>query len=78
MGTGYAHLIANLFLFCYERKIHNSFFQNINQLMLLKHLNQHLNIWLIFQLHVLTVPTYKGRSGGAMVLGKTSSSGASY
>ena len=47
MGTNCAPLVANLFLFCYERDFMNLFL-TLNKLKLLKHLNLHLDIWTTF------------------------------
>ena len=44
MGTNYAPLVADLFLFCYE-EISCCLFLMLSKLKLLKHLNQHLDIW---------------------------------
>ena len=47
MGTNCAPLVADLFLFCYERDFMTSLF-DINKLKFLKHLNLHLDIWTTF------------------------------
>ena len=44
MGTNCAPLVADLFLFCYER----DFMMLISRLMLLMHLTLHPDIWTIF------------------------------
>ena len=46
MGTNYAPLIADLFLFCYERDFMT--FLTLSKLKLLKHLNLLLDIWTTF------------------------------
>ena len=47
MGTNCAPLVVDLFLFCYERVFMTSL-SDVKQLKLLKHLNQHLDIWTTF------------------------------
>ena len=47
MGTNCAPLVADLFLFCYERDF-MTLFLTLNKLKLLKHLNLHLDIWTTF------------------------------
>ena len=47
MGTNCAPLVADLFLFCYERDFMTSFL-TLSKLKLLKHLNLHLHIWTTF------------------------------
>ena len=47
MGTYCAPLVADLFLFCYERDFMTSP-SDVKQLKLLKHLTQHLDIWTTF------------------------------
>ena len=47
MGTNCAPLVADLFLFCYERDFMMSL-SDVIKLKLLKHLNQHLDIWTTF------------------------------
>ena len=42
-----APLVADLFLFCYERDFMTSL-SDVKQAVLLKHLNQHLDIWTTF------------------------------
>ena len=46
MGTNCAPLVADLFLFCYERDFMTSL--TLNKLKLLKHLNLQLDIWTTF------------------------------
>ena len=46
MGTNCAPLVADLFLFCYERNFMTSV--TLSKLKLLKHLNLHLDIWTTF------------------------------
>ena len=48
IGTNCAPLVADLFLFCYERDF-MMFFLMISRLMLLMRLTQHPDIWTIFQ-----------------------------
>ena len=47
MGTNRAPLVADLFLFCYERDFLTSL-SDAKQAKLLKHLNLHLDIWTTF------------------------------
>ena len=47
MGTNCAPLVADLFLFCYERDFIRLFL-TLNKLKLLMHLNLHLDIWTTF------------------------------
>ena len=47
MGTNCAPLVADLFLFCYERDFMTSL-SDVKQLKLLKHLILHLDIWTTF------------------------------
>ena len=47
MGTNCAPLVADLFLFCYERDFMTSLL-TLSKLKLLKHLNLHLDIWTTF------------------------------
>ena len=47
MGTNCVPLVADLFLFCYERDFMTSL-STLNKLKLLKHLNLHLDIWTTF------------------------------
>ena len=47
MGTNCALLVADLFLFCYERDFMTSL-SDVKQVKLLKHLNLHLDIWTTF------------------------------
>ena len=47
MGTNCAPLVADLFLFYYERDFMTSL-SDVKQLKLLKHLNQHLDVWTTF------------------------------
>ena len=56
MGTNCAPLVADLFLFCYERDFMTCL-SDVKRLKLLKHLNQHLDIWTTF--YILTILTLK-------------------
>ena len=47
VGTNCAPLVADLFLFCYERDF-MSLFLTLSKLKLLKHLNLHLDLWTTF------------------------------
>ena len=47
MGTNCAPLVADLFLFCYERDFMTPLLM-LSKLKLLKHLTQHLDIWTTF------------------------------
>ena len=47
MGTNFAPLVADLFLFCYERDFMMSLSDN-QQMMLLMRLTLHPDIWTIF------------------------------
>ena len=47
MGTNCAPLVADLFLFCYERDFMTSL-SDVSKLRLLKHLNLHIDIWSTF------------------------------
>ena len=47
MGTNCAPLVADLFLFCYERDFMTSL-SDLSKLKLLKHLKLHLDIWTTF------------------------------
>ena len=47
MGTNCAPLVADLFLFCYERDFMMSL-SDVKQAEILKHLNLHLDIWTTF------------------------------
>ena len=47
MGTNCAPLVANLFLFCYERDFMTSL-SDVKQAEIIQHLNQHLDIWTTF------------------------------
>ena len=46
MGTNCVPLVADLFLFCFERDIR--LFLTLSKLKLLKHLNLHLDTWTTF------------------------------
>ena len=59
MGTNCAPLVADLFLFCYERDFMTSL-SDISKLILLKHLNLHLDIWTTF--YILTILNLKAWS----------------
>ena len=48
MGTNCAPLVADLFLFCYERDFMMSLSLMISRLMLLMRLTSHPDIWTIF------------------------------
>ena len=48
MGTNCAPLVADFFLFCYERDFMTFFFLTLSKLKLLTHLNLYLDIWTTF------------------------------
>ena len=59
IGSNCAPLVADLFLFCYERDFMTLFLM-VRKLKLLKHLTQNLDIWMTF--YILTILTLKAWS----------------